>query len=367
MLLFKEKLNYQDPFNVVFLCGNQYSPESGRDKRIILKDFLLNSGFNFQIVLLEENFVFAQNKKGYLAYDKIFVRNLSEVENLAALYADKIIIIHETISTAAELGMFASNQLLTEKICVLFPDDISIEEKKISTFIKLAFFNKLDFENKKPLTIKYYPDVEIYRSSANKSEYHTFFYENKVGQILGRKILKFANRLDDDKSIEIKHTLYGKADPNKNVISYYVSKDNKVVNIFLHADILKAQLLSMFAVEIFRTEFRKEKTLSEHIGFFENEYKKILLNSICDIEGLATEGYTLNLEVVGIDSCKLRKAIGYFLYMLQAIGFIGLEQSSSDSENDCRKITIKQPLEKCIPQFRDYIHEKTTTEFGGII
>ena len=40
---------------------------------MILKDFLLNSGFNFQIVLLEENFVFAQNKKGYLAYDKIFV------------------------------------------------------------------------------------------------------------------------------------------------------------------------------------------------------------------------------------------------------------------------------------------------------
>lgn len=135
----------------------------------------------------------------------------------------------------------------------------------------------------------------------------------------------------------------------------------------MYADILKIQLLSMFAVEIFRTEFRKEKTLSAHIRFFENEYKKILLNSICNIEGLATDGYVLNLEVVGIDSCKLRKAIGYFLYMLQAIGFISLEQSSSDSNNNHRKITIKQSLEKCLPQFRNYIHEKITTEFGGIL
>lgn len=63
MLLFKEKLNYQDPFNVVFLCGSQYSPDSSRDKRIILKDFLLNSGFNFQIVLLEENFVLHKIRK----------------------------------------------------------------------------------------------------------------------------------------------------------------------------------------------------------------------------------------------------------------------------------------------------------------
>ena len=145
-----------------------------------MKKFLLDSNINCQTVLLEENFVFAKNKKGYLAYDNIFVKNLSEVESLAALYADKIIIIHETLSTAAEIGMFAGNKSLTSKICILFPDDISIEENKISAFIKLAFFNNNDTKNDKPNRIKYYPDIEIHRSSVNKSEYHTFSMRIKL-------------------------------------------------------------------------------------------------------------------------------------------------------------------------------------------
>lgn len=135
-----------------------------------------------------------KNKKGYLAYDNIFVKNLSEVESLAALYADKIIIIHETLSTAAEIGMFAGNKSLTSKICILFPDDISIEENKISVFIKLAFFNNNHTKNDKPNRIKYYPDIEIHRSSVNKSEYHTFFHENKIGDVLGQKVLKYVKK-----------------------------------------------------------------------------------------------------------------------------------------------------------------------------
>ena len=65
MLIFKENFNYQEPLNLVFLCGSQYISNSDRDKRIILKDFLLNSNIDCQVVILEENFVFAKNKKGY--------------------------------------------------------------------------------------------------------------------------------------------------------------------------------------------------------------------------------------------------------------------------------------------------------------
>lgn len=57
------------------------------------------------------------------------MKNLSEVESLAALYADKIIIIHETLSTAAEIGMFAGNKSLTSKICILF--QMIFQSKKI--------------------------------------------------------------------------------------------------------------------------------------------------------------------------------------------------------------------------------------------
>lgn len=367
MLLFKEKFNHDNPLNIVFLCGNQYRPEDQRDKRHILKEFLLNSNLNCQIVILEEHFSFAKNNTSYLAYDDIFVKNLSEVENLAAMYADKIIIIHETISTAAEIGMFASNPLLTTKICILFPDDISIEERKMSAFIKYAFFNKGDKINPKPRKIKYYPDVEVYRSSANKSDYYTYFHENKIGKNLGDNILKFVSKSKRTENIEIKQKAFGKTNNSKNVVSYFVDKDDAHIDVSVYSEVLKIQLFSMFTVNEFRTEFRKVKTLSEHISFIEREYKQLLLNTIGNIEGIETNDYTLNLEIIGVDSCKLRQAIGYYLYMLQAAGFISLEQLSASAENGCRKIKIKQQLEKCVSNFRTYIYEKPTTEFGGII
>ena len=366
MILFKEKMSFADPFNVIFLCGSKYIPESGKDKRVILKKFLLDSNINCQTVLLEENFVFAKNKKGYLAYDNIFVKNLSEVESLAALYAYKIIIIHETLSTAAEIGMFAGNKSLTSKICILFPDDISIEENKISAFIKLAFFNNNDTKNDKPNRIKYYPDIEIHRSSVNKSEYHTFLHENKIGDVLGQKVLKYVKKEKSYRKIEIKRRRFDKAFSDPDVISYAVFEKDKKVGVSIYADALKIQLLSMFTVESFRSEFRKEKPIKDHVTYIEDNYRKILLDTICNIAGINSNKYSLSVELVGINGCNLRQAIGYFIYMLQATELIGLEQLSEEDFNK-RKIRIKEQMESCISDFNDYIYKKPETVFGGIM
>lgn len=366
MLLFIEEFIYQDPLNVVFLCGSEYRPKSGKDKRVILKDFLLNSNIDCQTVLLEENFAFAKNKRGYLAYDDIFVKNLSQVENLAALYANKIIIIHETISTAAEIGMFASNPLLTSKVCIIYPDDISIEEKKISSFINLAFFNRNDPQNCKPKRIKYYPDIEIHRSSVNKSDYYTFFHENVIGKNLGNKLLNFVNDSEKNKNIKFKYRIFDKTNLNKNLISYSISKKNKKINASIYAEALKIQLLSMFTIESFRSEFRKEKPIKDHVSYIQDNYEKIILNSICNIAGVDSEDYTLNIELLNINGCNLRQAIGYFLYMLQAAELIGLEQLSDENYNR-RRIRIKKPLESCIKNLKGYIYDKPKTVFGGIM
>lgn len=366
MLLFKEKIKYYDPLNVIFLCGSKFTPKSDKDKRVVLKNFLKSSEIQCQTVLLEENFSFAKNRKGYLAYDDIFITNLAEVEKLAALYADKVIIIHETISTAAEIGMFASNPLLTQKVCVLFPDDISVEEKKISTFLQLAFFNNLDSKNEKPTKLKYYPDIEPHRSSSYKSEYHTYFHENKIGENLGKNILGFVGNIERNKSIDFKEGQYGKTSSNKNLVSYAVSNKNKKIEVSINPDTLKMQLMAMFAVETFRTEFRKEKTISEHVSFIEKNYKEILLNSICYITGLDSNEFSLNIKVFGVEKYKFRQAVGYFLYMLQAIDLIGLEQLS-DTSDDKRKIRIKETFDSYISEFKTYIYEKPKTVFGGIM
>lgn len=366
MLLFKEKIKYIDPLNVVFLCGSKYSPKSGKDKRIILKDFLSKN--DCQAIILEEHFVFTKHKKGYLAYDDIFLKNLTEVEKLASLYADKIIIIHETISTAAEIGMLAGETALTSKICILTPDDISIEEDKMSYFIRLAFFNNYDSSSCKPKQIVYYPEVKVNRSSKNKSDYHTFFYENKIGANLGVKILDFVNKPKISKEIKFKRMTYDKFYLDNSILSYNINKSKKTITAYIHADTLKIQLLSMFTVESFRTSYRKEKPIKDHVTYLERSYKKLLLDTICDLEGLATTEYTtIQIIIADIKQCNLRQAIGYFLYMLQAIELIGLEQVSQGLNHNVRKIRISEEMDSYINRLKDYIHIKSKTAFGGMM
>lgn len=364
MLLFKQGFNYTDPLNIVFLCGNKYLPETGKDKRDILKNYLLNSTINCQPIILEENFIFAKNSKKLLAYEDVFLNNLSQVEKLTSLYANRIIIIHETISTAAEIGLLASDNSLKSKICILFPDGFSIEENKISSFIQLAFFNNNDARTYQPKRIKYYPDIEIHRDSADKSDYYTFFHENKIGNVLGEQILSFVKNAND-KRISIIKVPFHKPHLDRGIISYYVSERDKEIYADLYVDALKIQLFSFFAVDRFKYEVRKEKAIKDHVTFIENEYKKVLLDSICNIEGLDSKNYKFNVNILDPCDCNLRQAIGYYLYTLQGIGFIGLEQVSSDDYVN-RKTIIKQSLEKQLTPFKKYIYEKTTTEFGGI-
>ena len=235
----------------------------------------------------------------------------------------------------------------------------------MSYFIKLAFFNYNDLSSHKPKQIIYYPDVEVYRSSKNKSEYHTFFYENKIGDCLGEQILEFVNKPREQKEIRFKRILYDKPYLDNGVLSYSVDKPEKSVRVYVHEAELKIQLLSMFKVEAFRTEFRKEKHIKDHVTYIETNYKKILLDTVCDIEGLVADNYTITVNLVDINSCNLRQSIGYFLYMLQATELIGLEQMSDDLEYNVRKIRISEPMDLRIETLKDYIYDKLETAFGG--
>ncbi len=124
----------------MFLCGNKFVGQEKNDKRSILKEYIEENATDCYSIILEENFMFKNITKSYLSYDDIFLKNLFQVEQLASIFADKIIIVHETLSTAAELGMFAHNADMMKKICLLVPDSMSIEENK-TTFIKLAYLN----------------------------------------------------------------------------------------------------------------------------------------------------------------------------------------------------------------------------------
>lgn len=356
MLIYKSKFECTDVLNVVFLCGSNYNHKDPYDKRKILKEFVNNMGYSG--LILEENFIMKNSSKKFLAYDDIFLKDLASVEQLTSLFASHIIIIHETISTAAEIGMFAINPQIIDKICLLVPDDISIEENKISNFIKLAFLNNNTLK-RIPKVITYYPDIDVRRLSVNKSDYYTFFHDNKIGENLGTHLCCFLKISNKNKIINIKKSKYNKSSNENSNIEFYVDYDQLKVSV--STDALKTQLIALFFCEEFRREIRKKKKIYEHVSYIQIFYTNVLKNTIMNLGNKNIINLDINISIKN-SNCELRQAIGYFLYLLQAIEFISLE---NDSGCFCdRKITIKNALNKLKDQYKDLITEKKPTDFS---
>lgn len=364
MLIFQDNYAYKDPLNIVFLCGSHYSPQNKRDKRKILKKHIDNSAQNRRAIILEENFQFRKTNKQYLSYDTIYLSGLAQIEQLASLYANKIIILHETISTAAELGMFAINPALAHKICLLVPDDISIEEDKISGFIKLAFLKK-EAPETKVTVIRYYPDVEIRRTSPNKSDYHSFFHDNEIGAFLGQKLDDFLTDTNAPQKTHFMKNRYATASQDPNIIDYSVIHKAKTIKVSIHIDQLKIQLLAILGVDSIRKQLRTESELRDHVSFLYTTYRNILRNTVEILSGLNIHDYKVSVSLKE-SHCSLKQAVGYFLYMLQAVGLISLIQRNSDTPT-IRKVQFSTAMDHYSSSIRDIIVDTTTTEFGRLV
>ena len=362
MLIFKNYYSYTNPLSIVFLCGSKYS-SSSNDKRNVLKQYIENNFPNMRAVILEEHFIFARTNMKYLSYDDIYLKDLAQVEQLASLYSDRIIIIHETISTAAEIGMFASNPSLAGKVCMLVSDPLAIEGDKTGSFIKLSFLNKRSPHPSVKL-IRYYPDIEIYRFSENKSDYHTYFHNNKIGDCLAKEISSFITPNITTKNIVFRKKVYGKATNSSEIVDYSISDEKGSVFLDLHIDTLKIQLLSILFLDEIRRELRKAKSIQKHVLYLLKIFQSLLLNTVSEIEGKNLNEYTAKINIKD-SSCEIKQAIGYFLYMLQAAKIIGMEQKY-DEKPEVRKIRFSTVLDQYKDQFIHLILDSGTTEFGRL-
>ncbi|MEA4926874.1 MAG: hypothetical protein VB084_16395 [Syntrophomonadaceae bacterium] len=363
MLLFQEKYEYRDPINVIFLCGINYGYDDDTDKRNVLKAYIEQKMTACQPIILEENFWFKKTNRQYFSYDDIFLKNLAHIEQLAALFAWKIIIIHESISTAAEIGTFAIDPLVAKKMCLLVPDSIAIEEKKLSSFIKLAFFANGSRKTNIQKKITYYPDIEIVRKSPNKSEYYTYFHNNEIGDYLGCKIDLFLNNSNSSTNVLFKKAPFGKLGNNENEVSYIVNHDSREIEVSIPPQVFKAQLVSLFFNETFRRSIRQTKKIYEHVSYIEKYYKEVLLTTIKMLSGEQIEGYEIRCKLQQT-ACNIRQATGYLIYMLQAAKFIALEQETDDVNS--RKMTLRRPLENCRNDLMGMIYDIGNTTFGRL-
>lgn len=127
----------ENEYKYIFLCGTHYVRKSKKDKRNVLRKFLKEENVNYRPIILEDNFIFKKNSSRFLVYDDIHMKNLYQVEMLMNYLSDNNIIIHESISTGAETGLFLSEPLAVKKTCLLVPDVMAVEENKIGQFIEI--------------------------------------------------------------------------------------------------------------------------------------------------------------------------------------------------------------------------------------
>lgn len=120
----------------------------------------------------------------------------------------------------------------------------------------------------------------------------------------------------------------------------------------------------MFLLEDVQTEIKQNKRIAEHVSYIQAKYTQLLTDSVAYYSGKALADYSLAISVKNT-TCTLRQAIGYFIYMLQAIDFVRM-QVVDEEDSRSREICITNQLEVLRATLSPAITELATTAFGGL-
>ena len=350
---------YDNLYNIIFLCGVVFQEKNPGDKRSVLKQYIEKLSEKNKALILEENFVFGKTNKGKLSYDHIYMKDLCAVESLASLFADCVFIIHESISTGTELGIFASNPDIKQKVCLLVPDEFSVEEKKITNFIRLAFLKG----NDKVDIITYYPKRRSKKISDNKIDIITSFLDNRVGDNLLQKVNEFIDKKSTHTNkIEFRKIRFGQTSMQSSCIEYSFQSNVDQLSIFMPPSIMLTLLISLFSIDDFKKKIRKEKNISEHVSDIEKFFQRTFFNTLQCIEGNNFSNIKINVKNTSI---SFRDSIAFSIYLLQAMQLIALEQDGQDEEK--RRIVISTELLADSKRYEHLISKLSPTKFQGVL
>lgn len=348
------------------LNGTEYEIE---DKRIVLQKFLDNSYStkNFRSIILEDNFMFSNNSRRHLNYNDINLKSLKSIELLTSLYSDYVLIMHESFSTAAEIGMFSTADYINSKLMILTPNVYSVEEDYFSGFMKLAYQNMYytDHNIKK---INYNPGIYNFHISEHLRKLHTFFIDNEVKGALARSLSEYFDVLGEKVVVfGRKHGIY---DNPKN---FYQLLDSKKINIVLNSNDLLAYLISLFNLDVFRREFiskvdmshlnidndsnRRKNLFKEGTKIVGKYFKQSFYNTLkIDIPNIENEygsfeknnifiNFFINHQVVEFKEC-----ISYYLYILYALSYININDNNT-------RFSITNSFSPIYEEYKDLVKE----------
>ena len=329
--IFKEQ-EIINEYQYIFLCGSQYKGNNKNDKRNVLREFLKMQNINYRPIILEDNFIFKKNETRFLLYDDVYMKDLYQVEMLMNYLSDKNIIIHESISTGAETGLFLSEQQSLSKTCLLFPDEYAIEENKLGQFIRLAFLR----EPKIVKVIKFYPKVVKNILSNDVMHWHTYFWENRIGASVGNEIVKFLEK--KNLSYKIKFVKC-KKQVDEGFIHY--RNKNDILEITLLPRVLINCVAAIFNIEeVSKTIFSgKPKELKEYINYIKCYLSNVFIQTVEEITGDSFKSCSIHVKM-NIKDVYISGVIGMILYLFQAAGFISILKDDYIKTNKV-KITRK--------------------------
>lgn len=353
---FKLKENLDNPLRVFFLCGSFFNEREKEklDKRIIIRKYIESINPNYKCLILEENFMFSSSGNKLNYYD-IDMKSLKSIEVLTSLMSDKVIVLHESISTATEIGLFSSEKLISEKMIVLTPEIFSSEEDLISGFMKLAYNNKHFSDNNLEI-IRYFPGKYLFEISSEIIKPHFYFVNN----VLGENLKSIINKSLDmgAKTINIEQS--NKFNINNGEISKY-SQIEEGILVTLTLEHLVILLTSLFTVDYIKTELRKpisnfdgdrlakrKRVLHKTISILKKNFLEFIGRSILSENPL--KSYEEVKVSVAYTDINLSQAISYFVYVMFGIGMVNI-----NSEN--KKLIITNEFESTLTDYNKLIVE----------
>lgn len=349
---FKLKETINNPLRIFFLCGSHFNikDKSKVDKRIVLKEYIESLNPNNKCLILEENFLFRKTEKK-LNYNDIGMKSLKSIEILTSLLSDKVIIFHESLSTAAEIGLFSSDKTISDKMIILAADVYSVEEDVISGFINLSYNNRI-FPDYNLKIIRYYPGIFSYEISNSSKKYHNYFVNNALSESLKSSLSSTLEVHQNEINIE-KQNKFNKF--NLNVSKYSIYQEE--LNLVLNVKHLVALLISLFTVDEIRSEFRvpiieqninkiKKNVLFKAISILKKYFTEYINKAI------SSENPLLKYEKINIsiacENTTFSQAVSYFIYVMYGINLIDVNKTT-------KKLVISNQLDQISAQYTDLI------------
>ena len=311
-----------DDYRFVFLCGSKFNRNNKRDKRKVLKA-LLDKENDVRTIILEDNFAF-NTKNDLLGYEDIDLFDLYHIETLVNCISDSTIIIHESISTGAEAGLFLGNQRAWNKTCLLIPEITAVEEDKLGAFLRYVIRKT----NNRCKLLYFTPTINKHYTSNTLSVWYTFFIDDSIGTKLKKEILDFVNGCSRIRNIVFSNDK--NKSPDEGFIYYKI--DDTKLHITIGLRVLLICISALFSIKDYRDEFITRDCLRDVIACIYEKLKELCINSVMEINGSLISSCTVKPSISS-SNITIHQAVGMCLYLYKAADLITINTTSKKEKS----------------------------------